>query len=168
MPAENNGSTITVSGDSAITAPFHTAFKLIPELDVGQLFLILRRGEMARASRSRYSRAPREWRSPDGPRRSLLEHSYLKDQVVRVATASKRPSVGLRSHAWQRACAHPSMASQVSTRFGLTKNPATNLRATRRDRTNVCMCHLDHLLQLPWARHRRVPPTEAARLKLIV
>jgi hypothetical protein len=28
------------------------------------------------------------------------------------------------------------------------------------------MCHLDHLLQLPWAHHRRVPPTEAARPKL--
>jgi hypothetical protein len=45
-------------------------------------------------------------------------------------------------------------------------NPATNLRAKRRDRTNDCVCHLDHLLQLPWARHRRVPPTEAARLKM--
>ena len=30
-------------------------------------------------------------------------------------------------------------------------NLATNQRAQRRDRTNVCMCHLDHLLQLPWA-----------------
>jgi len=38
-------------------------------------------------------------------------------------------------------------------------NLATNQRAQRRDRTNVCMCHLDHLLQLPWARPRRVPPT---------
>jgi hypothetical protein len=45
-------------------------------------------------------------------------------------------------------------------------NLATNQRAQRRDRTNVCMCHLDHLLQLPWAHRRRVPPTEAARLKL--
>ena len=45
-------------------------------------------------------------------------------------------------------------------------NLATNQRAQRRDRTNVCMCHLDHLLQLPWARRRRVPPTEAARPKL--
>lgn len=42
-------------------------------------------------------------------------------------------------------------------------NLATNQRAQRRDRTNVCMCHLDHLLQLPWAHHQRVPPTEAAR-----
>src|SRR5271167_428667 len=46
-------------------------------------------------------------------------------------------------------------------------NLATNHRAQRRDRTNVCMCHLDHLLQLPWAHCRRVPPTEAARPKLI-
>jgi len=29
------------------------------------------------------------------------------------------------------------------------------------------MCHLDHLLQLPWADHPRVPPTEAARFKHI-
>ena len=42
-------------------------------------------------------------------------------------------------------------------------NPATNQRAQRRDRTNVCMCHLDHLLQLPWAHCRRMPPTEAVR-----
>jgi hypothetical protein len=45
---------------------------------------------------------------------------------------------------------------------------ATNQRAQRRDRTNVYMCHLDHLLQLPWAHCRRVPPTEAARPKLIL
>jgi hypothetical protein len=45
-------------------------------------------------------------------------------------------------------------------------NLATNQRAQRRDRTNVRMCHLDHLLQLPWAHRRRVPPTEAARPKL--
>jgi hypothetical protein len=44
-------------------------------------------------------------------------------------------------------------------------NLATNQRAKRRDRTNVYMCHLDHLLQLPWACHPRVPPTEAARPK---
>ena len=46
-------------------------------------------------------------------------------------------------------------------------NLATNPRAKRRDRTNVYMCHLDHLLQLPWAHSRRVPPTEAARRKPI-
>jgi hypothetical protein len=45
-------------------------------------------------------------------------------------------------------------------------NLATSQRAQRRDRTNVCMCHLDHLLQLPWAHRRRVPPTEAARPEL--
>jgi hypothetical protein len=45
-------------------------------------------------------------------------------------------------------------------------NLATSQRAKRRDRTNVYMCHLDHLLQLPWAHCRRVPPTEAARPKL--
>jgi hypothetical protein len=29
------------------------------------------------------------------------------------------------------------------------------------------MCHLDHLLQLQWAHYQRVPPTEAARPKLM-
>jgi hypothetical protein len=53
----------------------------------------------------------------------------------------------------------------ASTRYRLTVNLAANQRAQRRDRTNVCMCHLDHLLLLPWAHHRRVPPTEAARPK---
>jgi len=43
-------------------------------------------------------------------------------------------------------------------------NLATNQRAQGRDRANVYMCHLDHLLQLLWADRRRVPPTEAARL----
>ncbi len=42
-------------------------------------------------------------------------------------------------------------------------NLATNQASLSRDRTNVCVCHLDHLLQLPWAHHWRVPPTEAAR-----
>ena len=59
------------------------------------------------------------------------------------------------------------MAFQAGTRYELTKCLATNPRATRRDRTNVYMCHLDHLLQLPWACRPRVPPTEAARRKLI-
>ena len=54
----------------------------------------------------------------------------------------------------------------ASTR-SLTMNLATNQCAQRRDRTNDCMCHLDHLLQLPWARRKRVPPTEAARPKMI-
>jgi hypothetical protein len=51
----------------------------------------------------------------------------------------------------------------VSTRFPLAMNLATDQRAKRRDRTNVYMSHLDHLLQLPWAFRQRVPPTEAAR-----
>jgi hypothetical protein len=59
---------------------------------------------------------------------------------------------------------HPSMASQP-VRGGLTMYPATDQRALRRDRTNVCMCHLDHLLQLQWAHYQRAPPTEAARPK---
>jgi hypothetical protein len=42
-------------------------------------------------------------------------------------------------------------------------NLATNQAPFRRDRTNDYMCHLDHLLQLPWAPYLRVPPTEAAR-----
>ena len=55
----------------------------------------------------------------------------------------------------------------AGTKYRLTMNLATNRRAQRRDRTNVCMCHLDHLLQLPWAHHRRVPPTEAAHPEYI-
>jgi hypothetical protein len=50
----------------------------------------------------------------------------------------------------------------ASTTYRLTVNLAANQRAQRRDRTNVCMCHLDHLLLSLWAHHRRVPPTEAA------
>ena len=53
----------------------------------------------------------------------------------------------------------------ASTRSQLTMNLATDPRAQRRNRSNVCMSHLDHLLQLPWAERRRVPPTEAARPK---
>jgi hypothetical protein len=49
------------------------------------------------------------------------------------------------------------------TKCLLTMNLATNQRAQRRDRTNVYLCHLDHLLQLPRAHRRRVPPTKAAR-----
>jgi hypothetical protein len=92
----------------------------------------------------------RKGRSPCGLRHSLLEHYYLRTKVVRVATASERPSVGLGSRAWQRACAHPQWHSG---QYEVLANDelATNQRATRRDRTNVCMCHLDHLLQLPWA-----------------
>jgi hypothetical protein len=55
----------------------------------------------------------------------------------------------------------------ASTRYRLTMNLATHQRAQKRDRTNVYVCHLDHLLQLPWASRRRVPPTEAARPKPI-
>ena len=33
----------------------------------------------------------------------------------------------------------------ASTRYRLTMNLATNRRAQRRDRTNVYICHLDHL-----------------------
>ncbi len=47
-------------------------------------------------------------------------------------------------------------------------NLAANQAPFRRDRTNVYMCHLDHLLQLLRAHHRRVPPTEAARPKIDV
>jgi hypothetical protein len=52
----------------------------------------------------------------------------------------------------------------ASMRYRLSESLGANQRAQRRDRTNVCMCHLDHLLQLPWAHIQRVPPTGAARL----
>jgi hypothetical protein len=55
----------------------------------------------------------------------------------------------------------------ASMRYRLTESLGANQRAQRRDRTNVCMCHLDHLLQLPWAHIQRVPPTEAARSEMI-
>jgi hypothetical protein len=47
-------------------------------------------------------------------------------------------------------------------------NLATNQRAQRRDRTNVCMCHLDHLLQLPWAHFGacRPPKPRAPNMSL--
>jgi hypothetical protein len=68
------------------------------------------------------------------------------DPAARVATSLRASLYGI----------------PASTRYRLTMNLAINQRAQRRDRTNVFMCHLDHLLQLPWAHRRRVPPTEAA------
>ena len=73
------------------------------------------------------------------------------DPVARVALSLRASLYGLLA----------------STRCRLTVNLATNQRAQRRDRTNVYMCHLDHLLQLPRAHRRRVPPTEAARPKTL-
>jgi hypothetical protein len=83
--------------------------------------------------------------------RQLHRSVHPLDPVARVATS-------LRASLYR---------ILASTRYRLTMNLATNQRAQGRDRTNVCMCHLDHLLQLPWAHRRRVPPTEAARPKLI-
>jgi hypothetical protein len=40
----------------------------------------------------------------------------------------------------------------AGTRSSPAMNLATNQCAKRRDRTNVFMCHVDHLLQLPWAQ----------------
>ena len=57
------------------------------------------------------------------------------DPVARVALSLRASLYGLLA----------------STRCRLTLNLATNQRAKRRDRTNVYMSHLDHLLQLPWA-----------------
>jgi|GEM_PF-2183940 len=98
---------------------------------------------------------------------SLLEHYYARTKVIRTATASERPSAG-PGRARGESLRASLCGLLASTRPRLTMNLATNQRAQGRDRTNVCMCHLDHLLQLPWAHRRRVPPTEAARPKLIL
>jgi hypothetical protein len=97
----------------------------------------------------------------------LPEHYYLRTKAARAATASERPSIGLDRARGNEPARIP-LLYRGQHEVRLTKNPATNQRAKRRDRTNVCMCHLDHLLQLPWAHHRRVPPTEAARPKYVL
>ena len=96
----------------------------------------------------------------------LLEHYYVRTKVIRTATASERPSAGsdrARDNEPARIPLWPPGQHEVR----LTMNLATNQRAKRRERTNVYVYHLDHLLQLPWAQRRRVPPTEAARPKSI-
>jgi hypothetical protein len=48
-------------------------------------------------------------------------------------------------------------------------NLATNQRAKRRDRTNVYMFHLDHLLQLPWAHFGACrPPKPRAPINMFL
>jgi hypothetical protein len=89
-----------------------------------------------------------------GPRQSaqqLHRSVHPLDPVARAATSLRASFYGI----------------PASTRYRLTMNLATNQRALKTRPTNVCMCHLDHLLQLPWAHCRRVPPTEAARPKLV-
>ena len=85
------------------------------------------------------------WRSPKRTPPFLLEHYDIRTKVIRTATASERPSVGpvARVTMSLRASLY---GLPASTRCRLTMNLATNQRAQRRDRTNVCMCHLDHLL----------------------
>ena len=96
----------------------------------------------------------------------LLERSYVRTKVIRTATASERPSVGPgRARGDEPARIPLWPPGQYEIR--LTMNLATHQRAQGRNRTNVFMSHLDHLLQLPWAHRRRVPPTEAARHKFI-
>ena len=77
----------------------------------------------------------------------LLEHHYVRTihphgncigasirwtQVARVAQSLRAFLQGLLA----------------STRSLGNENLATTQRAQRRDRTNVCMCHLDHLLSV--------------------
>lgn len=92
----------------------------------------------------------------------LLDHQGLRTRVVRTATASKRPSAGLGHTRGVKACAQLSglMADPPSP---LGENRVTSQHVQRRDRPNVYVCHLDHLLQLPWAHRRHRPPTEALR-----
>jgi len=90
----------------------------------------------------------------------------VQTKVIRTATASERPSVGL-GRARDNEPARIPYGLLASLRYRLTESLGASQRAQGRDRTNVCMCHLDHLLQLPWAHIQRVPPTEAARRKMI-
>ena len=76
---------------------------------------------------------------------SLLEHYYVRTKVIRKATASERPSVG-PGRARDKSLRASPYGFLASTSYRLTMNLATNQRAQRRDRTNVYMCHLDHLL----------------------
>jgi hypothetical protein len=87
---------------------------------------------------------------------------YVQTKVIHTATASERPSVGL-GRARDNEPARIPYGLLASARYRLTGSLGANQRAQGRDRTNDCMCHLDHLLQLPWAHIQRVPPTEAAR-----
>jgi hypothetical protein len=93
----------------------------------------------------------------------LLESHYLQTKIICTATASKRPPLDSVARV-AKACAHPPRLV-AGTRFRLTKYLATNQCTQSCDRTNVCMYHLDHLLQLPWAPDPRVAPTETARFK---
>jgi hypothetical protein len=75
----------------------------------------------------------------------LLEHRFaqIKDDLHgNCIEASYR---WIRSRAW-REPARILNGRLGSTRFRLASYLATNQHAERRDRTNVCMCHLDHLL----------------------
>jgi hypothetical protein len=76
---------------------------------------------------------------------SLLEHYYVRTKVIR--TALHRSVHPLESVARVTISLRASLYGLLaSTRCRLTMNLATNQRAQRRDQTNVCMCHLDHLL----------------------
>src|SRR6185437_1355699 len=96
----------------------------------------------------------------------LLEHSTCRPRSsarqlhrsVRPLDTVARVTMSLRAFPY---------GLLASTRSRLTESLDAHQRAQGRDRTNVCKCHLDHLLQLPWARIQRVPPTEAARLQII-
>jgi len=94
-----------------------------------------------------------------------LEHYPIRTKVIRTATASERPSVG-PGRARDMSLRASLYGLLAGTRYGLPMSLATNQRAQRRDRTNACMSHLDHLLQLLWADRRRAPPTEAARQEI--
>jgi hypothetical protein len=92
----------------------------------------------------------RKRRSPRGPRRSLLEHYNVRTKAMRPRSSARqlhrsvhpldpvaRVTMSLRASLY---------GLLASTRFRLTMNLATHQRAQRRDRTNVYLCHLDHLL----------------------
>ena len=92
---------------------------------------------------------------PRSSARQLHRSVHPLDPVARVTMSLRASLYGLLA----------------STRSRLTMNLATNQRAQRRDRTNVCMCHLDHLLLVAVGSssarttHRsRAPQTDTPRM----
>ncbi|MEA3179118.1 MAG: hypothetical protein QOI59_2641 [Gammaproteobacteria bacterium] len=87
----------------------------------------------------------RKRRSPGGLRHSLLEHYSIRTKATRPGSSAQQLHRSVhpldpvaRAALSLRASLYGLLAS---TRHRLTMNLATNQRAQRRDRTNVCMCH---------------------------
>src|SRR6185437_9838975 len=96
----------------------------------------------------------------------LLEHSTCRPRSsarqlhrsVRPLDSVARVTMSLRAFPY---------GLLASLRYRLTESLGANQRAQGRDRTNVCMCHLDHLLQLPWAHIGACRPPKPRAWKMI-